>query len=483
MKYDSIIGTGFDRWSKGSYSEGQLKAWSDYRNSYILLSGAYRSGKSELGCRASIRHAYFFPNAKVGIFRKFLASLKKSTLLTLLELIHPSWVADWSNSELVLTLKNGSRISFYGIDQPDKVGSIELTFAFTDEASEVDKNSLGMITGRLSGVLVLPTNFASLPDDKKEFIIRTKDVRQHLMATNPKSEKHHLYEDFYKDKKPKHIAYNSNSISNVNLPETYIINNLAAYVRQGYSEEWVIEKVREIREGLAPASGLHLTDCLTPFGQRNLLGLWVALEGAIYELDETTHYLEKPPTTFGEFQGVYGAVDFGFHNPRIILFKHYIRIKAPEEINPYGTPENVGEKIDSYASFVYWNEPESTYDDMVLAMQKLTREYDVLKWYIPPDQAAVIKTIKRTAGIGINRVRVAKNAVMAGINTVSRFLNLGRFVMLKGQNSDLCWSELTSYSWKQHREGFTLEEPMKVDDHYPDAIRYLLFTRHGKDGV
>lgn len=474
MKFDEYIGKGFHRWNEGVYTPGQLQAWHDYKSTYILLSGAYRSGKTEIGCRAAIRHAYFFPDAKVGIFRKFLASIKKSTLLTLLELINPSWVADWSNSELVLTLKNRSKISFFGIDQPDKVGSIELTFAFSDEASEIPRESLGMITGRLSGQLLLPSNFYSLPENKQQYIIQTKDVRQHFMACNPKSDNHHLYQDFFKQPKPRHTAYTSNSISNTNLPETYIVNNLSAYIRPGYDEAWVKEQIRLIRVGDKPSDGLHLTDALTPFGQRNLLGLWVALEGAIYQLDEKYHYVDKKPDNFGFDQSYYGCVDYGFHNPRIIIVKHFYQVKEGLKIED-------DEKIDSYLCVDFWHEGNGDYDDIIKQIKQFTHTYNIKTWYLPPDQPGINKTVKNS--IGLNRVKIAKNSVNAGINTVSRFLNLRRLAILKTDKSDLCWSEMSGYSWQQHREGFSLESPLKVADHYCDAIRYLLFTRHGKDGI
>lgn len=393
MKYDNWIGKGFDRWSTGEYSPGQLDALHDFINSFILLSGAYRSGKSEIGARLALRHATLFPNAKVGIFRRHLASLKKSTLRTCLELCHRSWLLPgsdgWSNTELEAHLINGSTIYFIGCDSPDKLGSIELTFAFIDEASEISEESLGMIQGRLSGQLTYPPNFHTLPQDTQTFIEITKDIRQVYLACNPKSKHHFLYKRFIKDPKPGHISYNSNSVSNPNLPEVYLLNNLSAYAKPGVSQDWILEQIRLIRSGEKPANGLHLQPYLTEFGQRNLLGLWVALEGAIYQLSEDTHLVTKAPSSWGKPTGkLIAGVDFGFHSPRAILLQEY----APKLTDAYGLPIK---SKSNYLAIRYWNEAEATDDDLISCLETWDSEYNIHRIYMPHDRPAA----KRTANV------------------------------------------------------------------------------------
>ena len=468
MRYEKWIGAGFDRWNSGQYTAGQLQAFYDYENSFVLMSGSYRSGKSEIGCRAAIRHLHAFPRAKVGIFRQYQASLKKSTLLTFLELVHPSWVADWSNTDLTLTLKNGATAVFIGAEMPDRLGSIELTFSFVDEASELSDSSLGMIAGRLSGQLDRPKNFDTLPADRQQYISETIDIRQMFLATNPKSTGHHLYKSFIEQPKPSHVAYLSNSISNVNLPETYLINNLSAYVRAGVTIEWVKEQVHAIRAGLSPSDGLALMPKLTPFGQRNLLGQWVAMEGAIYDLDETFHLLDKVPGHWGVINGYYAAVDFGYQNPRLIVASHHYFYQGDR-------------LVDAYAIVEYWAGKEATPDDLLQAMIDADKTYQIVNFYLPHDQPGIAKTAKTTLGAG--RVRKAKIAVFAGINLTARFLSSGRLTLLKNIGHELAWKELSGYRWKEDRDGNFLDEPHKENDHYPDAIRYLIASRHLREDL
>lgn len=467
MKYDHYIGRGFSRWSEGEYTPGQVSAMKDRTSSFILLSGAYRSGKSEAMCRIGLIHGLTFPNAKVGVFRAHLASLKKSTLITFLELTHPKWVDSFSNTELKLRLINGTEISFIGADFSERLGSIELTLALVDEGSEVTKESLDMIIGRLSGQLVKPPNYDSLPDNKKDYIDKSLEIRQCFISCNPKGKNHYLYKRFIESPQPGHSFYTSNSISNTNLPEIYLVNNLSAYVRPGYSREWIKQQIKLIRSGEKDPDGLFLQGALTPFGQRNLLGLWVATEGAIYDLDEDIQCLDSPPNEWQSNNAFYAAVDFGFHDPRIIVAESF-------EVSVEGS------SIESYFIREYFAGSKLTDSELIEKLSELDKKYNIRKIYLPPDRANAVKIAKKK--LGGAKIKKAKNSVKAGIMTTSRMLSQNRIIFNKDHKGyDKFWQEMTGYTWRKNKDGDFLEEPVKADDHYPDALRYLIFSRHEKD--
>lgn len=476
MKYDHLIGLGFNRWSEGEYTPGQTQAFLDFNNSFILMSGSFRSGKTELGARAVIRHAYFFPYSKCGVFRQHLASLKKSTLLTVLELIHKSWVADWSNSDLILTLKNGSTIVFMGADFADRLGSIELTYAFIDEATEVHEQSLDMIQGRLSGQLKLPSNVDSLPDDSQAYLNSTLDKRQTILACNPKSTSHYVYKRFIDKPKPGHICYTSNSISNPNLPEVYLVNNLSAYVRPGHDRKWVVDQVLKVRKGEAPSDGMHMLTALTPFGQRNLLGQWVAMEGAIYEMDEPHHVIESLQSLPDGWSAAKSHIicgDFGFHNPRLaVLSVHNVRTAT-------GTQ-------DGYIFIHGWHEKNSVPDSLVTEVVNLKERFNLRNCYLPNDQPGIKRTVRKSTSNSF--VKTVKMAVAPGINVVSRFINQHLFLFLRSApDFDLAWAEMSGYQWMEEKStgesGTFKDQPVKENDHYPDAFRYGIYSRHYKEGL
>lgn len=449
MRFEQFIGTGLNRWTQGTYTPGQVEVSLDTDNSFILLSGSYRSGKSEMGARLILRHALTFVGAKVGVFRHHLASLKKSTLRTFLELCNPQWVSSWSNEELMMVFTNGSTVSFLGCEFSDRLGSIEMTYAFLDEAHEISEESKGMIAGRLSGSLggYSGDYYFGESEGIRRYYLNSLDKRQMLFACNPKSKNHYLYRDFFEKPKPSHKAYTSNSISNLNLPLVYLVNNLSAYVKPGYSREWVIDKVNDIRQGEASPSGLHLRDALTPFGQRNLLGLWVAMEGAIYSTyNSEYHFLAKIPDNWGKPQEFYGAVDWGFNNPRLIVGAMHSDRKL--------------------AIVDYWAVSGSTPNKLIDVLERKSDQWGVTRWFLPPDQPGLIKEAKNR--IGGSKVKTAKDAVLAGIDSVEKRINRRSLILLNDGSdpSKLADKEMSGYEWARDRDGNYLDKPFKADDHF-----------------
>lgn len=453
MKYDDLIGSKFYNWTKGIYTPSQIEAFKDYDSFDILNVGSFRSGKTEFIIRNAIKHAYYFSNASVGVFRLHSVTLKRTTMSSLLSLIHPSWVKYWSNSTLELKLINNSVIYFIGAESPDKLGSLELTHAAIDEASEVPEESLNMIQGRMSGKLHRPSNYHLQPTNIQEYIDGVIDKTQVTLACNPKSKSHYLYQLFFNKPRSGFKAYTSNSISNENLPLNYLYQNLMAYVKPDVEESFIRQAIQDIRNGLADLDGLFLKPYLTAFGQRNLLGLWVALEGAIYNLDEDIHTTLNPDWVSNH--RFIAGVDFGFHNPRLIIL---------EEFNH--------EDRTCYEAVDYWYADKSG-DDLVSALLTLDAKYDIDRVYFPHDQPGIVKAARTE--LGASKCRRAKNAVTAGIVTVTKMLPR-RLRFRKTDRFHKFWDEMTGYSWGVGKDGIYTDQPIKVDDHFPDSLRYAIYS-------
>lgn len=461
MSYDHLIGRGYHRWTHGTYTPGQIDFMADTESPSILYSGAYRAGKTEIACRGVIRHALAYPYSRVGVFRAKLKSLKQSTLRTLLELVHPSWVADWNNSELELRLINGASIPFLGCDFADRIGSIELSAGFIDEAHEVSPESYGMIVGRMSAPIYVDEEWLKNVPQFADYARAAVNIRQLWLACNPKSQGHWLYKDFLDPDTalPGRKYYSSNTITNRNLPDSYLTQNLAQYARPGVDWDRLAHEIELVRKGEADADGMHLQPLLTPFGQRNLLGLWVAAEGAVYELDVATQFGDRPK--WGDPLGYYAGVDFGYHHPRIVL----------AELCPDNRLWAKG----------YWHSKNSDPLEMVEALQQIHRQVGLKGVFMPHDQPGITKMARKALGAG--RVLKADNKVLAGIGSVQTALNRG---LLKFSSSNLeglppdspglFWAEMEGYVWKRDKDGQYLDEPEKADDHYPDALRYLVHS-------
>lgn len=429
-----MIGTGLARW-ESPLLPSQLQVWGDLESANILFSGAYRAGKSELCCRLALRHAIIHQRSRVGIFRNYLKSIKQSTLITLLSLTDPNLVADWSNSELILTLVNGSRISFFGCDDPDRMGSVELSFGFIDEVHEISDESYTMIRGRLS---LQPPVWEPYRDSPY-----VATVRQLICAANPKAKNHHLYQRFWGGRAG-HKVYFGNTLENHYLPKDYVANLVSSYTRPGVT----LEQVNKLMEN--PDRDMRLADLANLFnshGRRNLLGLWGSSDQQWYP-DFELAIVDKLPA---HFEYIIAGIDWGYNDPRFC---------------------KIGLSDGKWYTFGYWAPAKLTPDDFIAGVAE--RMAGTNFCYAPPDQPGLIRQLKRL----VPRIRKAKNAVLPGISAVASAMGKTLFFYADGSNDWLiCQDEFIGYERKiDSKTGEITDTPNKIQDHMPDCVRYAFYS-------
>jgi PBSX family phage terminase large subunit len=245
-----------------SFVNRQQEAFFDARTPEVLYSGAFRAGKSRIGCEKGYWLAKQYPGLPVGIFRKYAVTLAPSTERTLLHDVIPVGEIVRSNaSQRWYELANGSRIWLFGLDPdpitglPSKIGSVELGWAFIDEAAEVTEADWTMVKGRLS--------WPGIP------------FHQISGATNPASPKHWLKQRFTPPD-PDHVYLHASTLDNPALPRDYVSAQMAisdSYLRRRY-----------------------------------VLGEWVAAEGQIWLLpDAQISSPEQQP-----YRRVVAGIDWGF---------------------------------------------------------------------------------------------------------------------------------------------------------------------------
>lgn len=193
------------------------------------------------------------------------------------------------------------------------------------------------------------------------------------------------------------------------------------------------------------------------FFKRYILGLWVMAEGAIYDMfhdgllfdDDEGPDLRQPFTR-------YYAIDYGTTNPCVFL-----------EIIRLGRTS--------------WVVDEYYYDSKASGRQKDDEEYvnDLLKFIgdksynhiIVDPSAASFKVAGRKKGL---RFFDADNEVLDGIRLVS---SLFATTLLRIHKKCInLRNELGSYIWDEKAAERGVEQPLKVNDHAPDALRYYCKT-------
>lgn len=132
------------------------RSFFDSRAPELIYSGAMGAGKSRILCEKARQCALDYPGVTIGMFRKVAASLPATTMRTFFrDVLRPGDIVRQNRSENWVEFHNGSRVYFLGLDPdpitgvPSKVGSLDLGFAFVDEAVELAEPDWIMLLGRL----------------------------------------------------------------------------------------------------------------------------------------------------------------------------------------------------------------------------------------------------------------------------------------------------------------------------------------------
>lgn len=456
MRLEAFIGKNVDKWQTGRLSKTAREVLLNTDDDFILLSAAFRSGKSHtLGIKA-IQHCRLFPQARVIVFRQHLASLKKSTMLTILGLIRPEWIADVNTSELTITFKNGSMLQFMSAEFSDRLGSIEASMVLIDELSELSRESFNMIQARLSQTLTqidasfLLANPAMIPYAKAWL-----NRRQLFAATNTKARSHWIFEDWFVNTKPGYKAYTLTTFDNKNLSKGYLYSTFAAMSKPKVSQEEIEQTVDAILDGSLDAQDQEVSQLLTVTGRMNLQSFWLSSGDAVYPSENVSDAIvsELPKSRIKER---YMGLDFGFNHPALIVVYEledgrYITVDYFE-----------GSQLDSV--------------QFAQVIAEYYRKHQIDRVFYPSDDPGQVKLLRQE--IGASSLRKAKMSVLNGIASVRYRLETGKLLILD-TGDDHCKTfkdQLFGYSWKKTRAGIVLDEPEKVFDHLPDALRMIVYT-------
>lgn len=202
----------------------------------------------------------------------------------------------------------------------------------------------------------------------------------------------------------------------------------------------------------ASASGL--------FYKRNILGLWVMAEGAIFDFfDKKYHVIKKPPRGADYW---IASIDYGSSNPFCCLL-----IGVSTGMHSQTTKQIWVEKE------YYWDHRKqrpkvnSELADDVMAFLE---PYSIKAIYIDPSAEAFQVELQRRG----RHVIHANNDVFNGIQKMTDMVRNGQCVIL--ENCTNLIREIEGYVWdpKEAKRGY--DEPLKENDHAIDALRYALYT-------
>lgn len=196
------------------------------------------------------------------------------------------------------------------------------------------------------------------------------------------------------------------------------------------------------------------------FYKRNVLGLWVMAEGAIFDFfDKNIHVVKRPPCAADYW---YAAIDYGSSNPCACLL---IGVNTGQN-NQQGKQMWVEKEY-------YWDHSKKrpkVNSELADDIAGFLEPYGVRTVYIDPSAEAFQRDLGRR---GLH-VAHANNDVFNGIQKMVNDVRNG--ICLICSDCTNLIREIEGYVWDPRSSKRGADIPLKENDHAIDALRYGLYS-------
>jgi len=362
--------------------------------------------------------------------------LKATTQKTFFEVLDPRLIANWNKTENLLTLINGHEIYFWGLDDIEKLKSLEIGWFWIDEVNEIDQNKFDILRGRLRHK-AQPKRVGFVTSNSEG---RNWTFKVFVMGEGLRSKQDH--EKFLTIKAP--------SDENTNLPEDYL-EVLNSYTGDLY--------------------------------ERYVRASFSVFEGQIFP-DFKREINVIKPFAIPENWTKIGGIDHGERNPTAFL---WCAISPRGDLVFYRDYSVSGLFVDKHAENVYkLNNGERLEKVFIDPSVKSVRGGSGKK----VDSEWKENWLKLFGEL--MPMRYANNDVSAGIARIHKYLRLDpdRKHLVTGKKGaprvyifDTCVTlidQTEGYKWKKispTSENDPDEKPRKRDDHEVDVFRYIIMSR------
>jgi phage terminase large subunit len=386
----------------------------------LLLTGSAGGGKSRLAAEKLHGYLLRYPNAMGLAVRKTRNSMTNSTVLFLERtVIGDDPQVTHYPSKNRFEYANGSILAYGGManeEQREQIRSIgsggSVDMAWMEEATRFTEDDYNEIMPRMRGTAA--------------------NWRQVILTTNPDTPSHWIHRRLIEGGEAR--VYLSGAPDNPYNPEDYLV----------------------------------ALDRLTgPLRDRLRDGRWVQAEGAVYpEWDATVHLIDPFPVP-AEWRR-FRSIDFGYTNPFVCQWWAMDgdgRMYLYREI--YYTQRLVEDHAGQIVALSRGEAIEASVADHDAEDRATLERYGVYTQPAIKDVSPGIQAVQarlRRAGDGKPRLYIMRDAL---VDTDPALL---------AAKKPTCTEEETSgYVWQRTADGrATKEEPLKIDDHGMDAMRYAV---------
>ncbi|MEW2066662.1 phage terminase large subunit [Streptomyces sp. NPDC007346] len=414
------------------------------RDTEVAAVGRAGTGKTLAACWKLHLTAMKVPELQALMLRATHTSLTATTLITFQRKVAAAalkdgtvrWFGGSGKDPAAFRYANGSTILVAGGDRPEKFLSAELDRVFVDEAVEVTLDLHETLITRLRG--------------------QAPTYKQIILATNPAHPQHWI--------KQRADGGQMTMLTSSHRDNPAYVNRDGSYTQDG-------QEYMEKLDALTGVRRMRLRD-----------GRWTAAEGVIYEeYDETVHLVDRFAVP-AEWPRLW-TVDFGFTNPfvcqwwaidpdgRLVLYREIYMSRrtvdqhARDILDQVSVVEDDGTRV--------WTEPRP----IAVVCDHDAEGRAVLSRELGLTTTAAHKAVKSGLQAGKTRLKAAGDGRPRMV--FMRDTLVERDEVLADAKRPLCTAEeITSYVWAKPKESALSkpepEEPLKVDDHGMDAMRYAV---------
>ena len=402
---------------------------------FVWYCGGFGSGKSYMGSQIATRLAVQAPMGRGLIARQTAVDLKATTMKTFWEVTDPRSIATHNKSESLITYKNGHEIYYWGLDDIEKLKSLELGWYWIDEVNEVPEETFNVLKGRLRH--------------------KSQPKRVGFITSNSEG-KNWTYKQFIKGKGlrrkedlQKYFIIKAPSNENTHLPGDYL-DTLNSYTGDLY--------------------------------ERYVKASFEVFEGQIFpEIQHGVHIIK--PFAIPKDWKKYRVIDHGERNPTACL---WATVSDDGDVYFYREHYKANEYVPYHAKKI----AELTGDERI--------EYTLIDPSVKSVRGHSGRKVDKEYKEELedndtnHRLKYANNDVNAGIARFHRYLRIDPerihpITKAKGSprvfffsNLEHTLEELENYKWKKispTSEDDPEEKPRKKDDHTCDCARYLIMDR------
>ena len=174
---------------------------------FLWYCGGFGSGKTYIGSQSAIRMAFLAPGGRGLIARQTAVDLKATTMKTFWEVVDRRLILAHNKSEQLITFVNGHEIYYWGLDDIEKLKSLEIGWFWIDEVNEVQDDTFNVLKGRLRNKKqpqrkgFLTSNSEGKNWTYKQFVKgkglrRKSDLEKYYIIKAPSNENTYLPEDY-----------------------------------------------------------------------------------------------------------------------------------------------------------------------------------------------------------------------------------------------------------------------------------------------